>query len=57
MLQDLLAARPLELDPLIGAIVELGERIGVDVRATRHLYALAKLLNATSTKAPAIARA
>lgn len=56
MLQDLLAARPLELEPLIGAIVELGERIGVDVTATRHIYALAKLLDAGTTKKSIVAR-
>jgi len=45
MLQDLEARKPLELDALIGAIVELGEIAGVPTPATRHIYALAKLLD------------
>jgi len=37
MLQDLEARRPLELDPIVGAIVELGERYGVGVGALREV--------------------
>jgi 2-dehydropantoate 2-reductase len=44
-LQDVEAGRPLEVDCLIGAVVELGELLGVDVGATRHVYALTKLLD------------
>ncbi|MGP6155961.1 MAG: ketopantoate reductase family protein [Vulcanimicrobiaceae bacterium] len=44
MLQDLEARKPLELDALTGVIVELGERLGVATPATRHVYALTKLL-------------
>jgi 2-dehydropantoate 2-reductase len=38
MLQDRLAGRPLELDPIHGAVVELGERLGVDVSHVREAY-------------------
>jgi 2-dehydropantoate 2-reductase len=44
MLQDLEMRKPLELDAVIGAVVELGELCGVPTPATRHMYALAKLL-------------
>ena len=46
MLQDLEAGRPLELDPLLGAVVELGERCGVPVPLCSALYGLAALVNA-----------
>jgi 2-dehydropantoate 2-reductase len=47
MLQDLEAGRPLELEPVVGAVVELGERLGVDMPQTRAVYACTKLLEAT----------
>ena len=46
MLQDLEAGRPLELEPVVGAVVELGERLGVDMPHTRTVYACTKLLEA-----------
>ncbi|MBI4468349.1 MAG: 2-dehydropantoate 2-reductase [Acidobacteria bacterium] len=46
MLQDLEAGRPLELDPLVGAVVELGERLSIPVPHTSTLYACTKLLGA-----------
>src|SRR3954470_1900840 len=45
MLQDLEAGRPLELEPIVGATVELGERVGVPMPATRAIYACAKMLD------------
>jgi len=45
MLQDLEAGRPLELEPIVGAAVELGDRLGVRMPATRAVYACAKLLD------------
>ena len=48
MLQDLEANRPMELEPIVGAVVELGERLGIDMPHTRTVYASAKLLEATS---------
>ncbi len=45
MLQDLEAGRPMELDAIVGAVVELGERLGVPLPSTRAVYACAKLLD------------
>jgi 2-dehydropantoate 2-reductase len=44
MLQDLEAGRPLELDAIVGAALELGDRLGVTMPHTRTVYACAKLL-------------
>jgi 2-dehydropantoate 2-reductase len=46
MLQDLEAGRPLELEAVVGAVVELGDRLGVPMPATRAVYACAKMLDA-----------
>ena len=35
MLQDFERGRPLELDPILGAVIELGDRYGVDVPRLR----------------------
>jgi 2-dehydropantoate 2-reductase len=45
MLQDLEAGRPLELEAIVGAVVELGERLGVPMPATKTVYACAKMLD------------
>ena len=45
MLQDLEAGRPLELDPLVGVFVELGELTGVPTPAISTVYGLASLVN------------
>lgn len=44
MLQDLEAHKPLELEPIVGATVELAKRFGVAVPHTETVYALTKLL-------------
>lgn len=44
MLQDLEAGRPLELGAVVGAVLELGERLGVAMPVTRAVYGCAKLL-------------
>lgn len=44
MLQDLEARKGLELDSLVGAIVELGAVTGVPTPVTAHVYGLCKLL-------------
>jgi 2-dehydropantoate 2-reductase len=44
MLQDLEAGRPLELEAVVGAVVELGERLGLPMTHTRAVYACTKLL-------------
>jgi 2-dehydropantoate 2-reductase len=45
MLQDFEAGRPMEIDAVVGAVVELGERLGVAMPATRAVYACVKLLD------------
>jgi 2-dehydropantoate 2-reductase len=45
MLQDLEAGRPMEVEAIVGAVVELGERLGVPTPATRAVYACVKLLD------------
>jgi 2-dehydropantoate 2-reductase len=52
MLQDLEAGRPMELEALVGAVVELGERVGLPMTVTRTIYNCTKLL-AQSTAANA----
>ncbi len=44
MLQDLEAGRPMELEALVGSVVELGERVGIPMAYTRTVYSCAKLL-------------
>jgi 2-dehydropantoate 2-reductase len=44
MLQDLEARKPFETEALVGSVVELGAKLGIAVPATRHVYALVKLL-------------
>ena len=44
MLQDLEAGRPMELEALVGAVVELGERVGFPMTYTKAVYHCAKLL-------------
>src|ERR1700681_566075 len=47
MLQDVEVGRPFELDVMLGAVVELGGVLNVPVPASRHVYALTKLLDTT----------
>ena len=49
-LQDIEAGRPLEVDCIIGAVVELGELLGVDVATTRHVYGLTKMLDRSTQR-------
>jgi 2-dehydropantoate 2-reductase len=51
MLQDLEANRPLELEPVVGAVVELGERLGIAMPNTAAVYACARLLETASMAA------
>lgn len=44
MLQDLEAGRPLEIEALVGAVLELGEKLGVPMPHTLAVYACTKLL-------------
>jgi 2-dehydropantoate 2-reductase len=53
MLQDLEAGKPLELDCMTGAIVELAERTGVAVPHIRTVHACARLLDHLTAGRPA----
>jgi 2-dehydropantoate 2-reductase len=44
MLQDVEVGRPLELGAIVGAVVELGDKLGVAIPYTKAVYACAKLL-------------
>lgn len=45
MLQDLEAGKPLEVDCMTGALIELAERLGIDVPSTRTVHACSKLID------------
>jgi 2-dehydropantoate 2-reductase len=44
MLQDWESGRPLELEPVVGAVLELGEKLGVEMPHTQSVYACVKLM-------------
>jgi len=44
MLQDVEAGRPLELEAIVGAVVELGGKMGLSLPGARSVYACVKLL-------------
>ena len=46
MLQDVEAGRPLEIEPIIGAFVELGRLTGTPMPVTESVYSLVSLLDA-----------
>jgi 2-dehydropantoate 2-reductase len=50
MLQDVEAGRPMELEAIVGAVVELGNKMGLSLPCTKAVYACVKLL-AESTRA------
>jgi 2-dehydropantoate 2-reductase len=52
MLQDLEAGRPMELEALVGSVVELGEKVGVPMTHTQAVYNCAKLLGRSSLATP-----
>jgi len=52
MLQDYEAGRPMELEAIVGAVVELGDRLGVPMPVTRTVYACAKMLDDKRRRAP-----
>ena len=52
MLQDLEAGRPMELEALVGSVVELAERLGVPAPHLRTVYSCAKLLAHNSVVFP-----
>jgi 2-dehydropantoate 2-reductase len=46
MLQDVEAGRPMEHEAVVGAVLELGDELGVPMPATRAVYACVSLLDA-----------
>ncbi|MBV9148863.1 MAG: 2-dehydropantoate 2-reductase, partial [Candidatus Eremiobacteraeota bacterium] len=44
MLQDLEAGRPLELEPIVGAVIEVADLYGVSIPTIRTIYALTRSL-------------
>ena len=44
MLQDVEAGKPIELESVVGAVVELGEKLDIPMPYTKTIYACAKLL-------------
>ena len=50
MLQDLEAGRPMELESVVGVVIELGEKLGLPMPHTRTLYFCARLLDQVCTQ-------
>ncbi len=48
MLQDVEAGRPMEIEAIVGALVELGDRMGLSLPCTNAVYACVKLLQQSS---------
>jgi 2-dehydropantoate 2-reductase len=48
MLQDLETGRPLELEAIVGAVVELGEKMELSLPCTKAVYACVKLLTGSA---------
>src|SRR5262249_9743441 len=44
MIQDIESGRPPELEAIVGAVVELGDKLGLEMPYTRTVYACVKLL-------------
>lgn len=51
MLQDVEAGRPMEIDAIVGAVVELGDRLGVSMPHTESICACVELLAAVRQEA------
>lgn len=51
MLQDVESGRPLEIDALVGAVVEIGHLVGLELARLETVYACVKLLDTTLRKA------
>ncbi|HJZ79874.1 MAG TPA: 2-dehydropantoate 2-reductase [Pyrinomonadaceae bacterium] len=48
MLQDIEAGKPTELEAIVGAVIELGDRLGLSLPHTRSVYACVKLLESAA---------
>ena len=55
MLQDYEAGRPMELEAVVGAVVELGERLGVPMPSTSAVYACVKFIGEARDRVAAAA--
>jgi 2-dehydropantoate 2-reductase len=44
MLQDVEAGRPMELEAIVGAVIELGDKMALSLPCTKAVYACVKLL-------------
>ena len=53
MLQDIEMGRPLELESVVGAVLELGDKQGIPMPHIRTLYACTKLLAQRLSSLPA----
>jgi 2-dehydropantoate 2-reductase len=51
MLQDLESGRPLELESIAGAVVELGSKLGIPLPSKQAVYACVKLLQRKGAEA------
>lgn len=49
MLQDIEAGKPTELEAIVGAVIELGEKLGLSLPNTKAVYACVKLLESAAT--------
>ncbi len=47
MLQDVQAGRSLEVEALLGSVIQVGQKVGVPTPRIQALYACAKLLDQT----------
>ena len=47
MLQDIEAGKPTELEAIVGAVIELGEKLALELPNTKSVYACVKLLEAS----------
>jgi 2-dehydropantoate 2-reductase len=50
MLQDVAAGKPTEIEAIVGAVIEIGEKLGVSMTSTRAVYACTKLLEKTAAR-------
>ena len=50
MLQDIEARKPTELDAIVGAVIELGDKLGLPLPNTKAVYACVKLLESKSVR-------
>ena len=55
MLQDYESGRPMELEAVVGAVVELGERLGVPMPSTSAVYACVKFIGEARDRVAAAA--